>query len=253
MADLGSYTTSNIRVVTCAWGMCNWMITPLLETTRYHWPAMPLTPVVITDDPPGNLPDYVELYDVRGHWEPRFFSDRLRDVLDWIEEEIIFYLSVDRFMLDDVPEGTLETVAQYMIEQGDIVRGGVAHAPSLVSNCALVETWRGLNFVRCANLEHCSLEAGVGIGHALFRKKYLLELLEPGWDIWTAEVGATGKMLTHYPNLHSVSVMPSLFQTTDLCYSYRGQNRSGYWHLEMLPEWDREMVEYFAPSGTRWR
>ena len=228
------------------------MIPALLENLQVHWVDMPAKVTVISDDPP-DLPDYVNVYDVSGQWEPRFFSDRLMDVLREIDEEVVFYLSVDKFMLNDVPEGAIYSLADYMVERENVVRCGIASHPSLRGHIRHVEEWRGLEIVECAEHKHCSLEAGVGIGHALFRRKHLLELLEPQWDIWQTEVRATEQMLTFRPDLRSVAVWPSLFRATDLNITYRGTGVSMYWHLDQLPEQDRASVLRYAPSDARWR
>jgi len=208
---------------------------------------------VITDDPPDDLPNGVDVYDVSGMWETRLFSDRLRDVLKEMSEPIAFIYSVDKYLLNDVQGVDVQSVANYMIAAKNIVGCCMSEHGALKDHMEHVTMLdRGIEIVRCTDMRHCGIISGVHIGCALFNKALLYNLLEPFWTVWKVEEYGTRHLIERNPNLTSVAVYPAMFQTVDLSRTDKTLNISGFGNLGSLPEADRSALLKEAPDWVVW-
>lgn len=239
---------SAVHIITAAWGQCTWLAKPVLQSLIRHWVGDLPAITLITDDPPGDLPDCVDVYDVAGRWEPRLYSDRLMDVMHSVPEPIVLVYGIDRYLLNDVCAEHIEAIADYMQLRGHIVGCYLAHEPSLAANMEHVVGIGDRSLVRCSNNKHCSLINGVHIGCSLFNKELLTRILEPFWSIWRVEEYGTRHMIERYPELMSVAVYPELMNEVDLSWTDKTMGTSGFWHLDMLPEEDRRIVMGEAPK-----
>ena len=244
---------ATIRIIIVSWGRCNWLIKPILELLMRRWIGEIPPVTVITDDPPDDLPNGVDVYDVSGMWETRLFSDRLRDVLKEMSEPIAFIYSIDKYLLNDVQGVDVQSVANYMIAAKNIVGCCMSEHGALKDHMEHVTMLdRGIEIVRCTDMRHCGIISGVHIGCALFNKDLLYNLLEPFWTVWKVEEYGTRHLIERNPNLTSVSVYPAMFQTVDLSRTDKTLNISGFGNLGSLPEADRYALLKEAPDWVVW-
>lgn len=245
---------ATIRIIIVAWGRCNWMIKPVLGSLMRHWLGRMPSVTVITDDPPNELPNGVDVYDVSGRWETRLYSDRLRDVLKEMSEPVAFVYSIDRYLLNDVCGRDVQLVADYILAAKNIVGCCVAEYAPLESHMEHVTSLdRDIEIVRCTDRQYCGLISGVYIGCALFNKTLLYDLLEPFWTIWKVEEYGTRHLIERNPNLISVAVYPPMFQTVDLSRTDKTYNVSGFRNLGLLSEADRSELLKDVPEWVVWK
>jgi len=238
-----------MRIVVVAWGMCRWMVNPCLQSLKGHWPEMPEKITLITDEFVQDLPNYVDLYEAPA-WEPRHYSGRLMDVLKKVEEPIIFLLSVDTFLTNNLNDEKMQLFARYIVEKGNIFSGVPRVVPAMEKHRRHVEDYHSLEIIDCAAPQHCSV-AGAAWGHSLYNREILLDLLENFWTIWECEVFSTKKVMGR-SDITSVGVYPALFDVVDLCWTNAGRNNSYFWHFDQLTEYDRWLVETAMPRTARW-
>lgn len=211
--------------ITTAGGWVGWLLEPFLATTGKKFKG-------------------VEWYVLPDFPHPSQFSRSLIAMLSEINTPVFLWSCVDMFIDREVEAGPLDSLAQYMVEKGNIVRMGLSavHWPYEV-----VDEWGDLNIVRCADVTQCSIQAGTAFDACLFDRCNLLKVLEPRWSIWQAEVWATEKMLKH-PTFVSRAVYPGLFNRVDVSCQ-----EGWFWHLDQLTEEDRAEVLKAAPGGIEWR
>ena len=78
-----------------------------MESMWHRWRKAPTT---IICDEPVEVPLGADLY-ICEDWRPILYSDRLKHVLETMEEPVALVAGIDRFLLDYVPPGLLDAVA----------------------------------------------------------------------------------------------------------------------------------------------
>lgn len=227
-----------LRLITFAWGPYTWLIKPCVEALARQWvgPFPNGRMTVMTDDPKAASAVDADLFQLHQGWRTDNFSNRLKDLLMDVSEPIIFWTTPDTFWLDRINGHDIQALADYMMCRHDIVRITLYDVPSLEDHHVHAAVVGGMELVGCSDPEHCSLVSGLAMGAGLLNRKWLLELLEPGWNIWDVENRGTSKMHKHYPWLTSLAVYPGL-RKVDVCH--RGQVRD----LSPLPDWMKDMIQ----------
>ena len=212
---------SHVRFVTAAWGPLAWLLEPFRQDNGLEWTT------------------------AEGVEHPSNFSRKLLNLLETMDEPVIFWSCVDHFFDRPLPVDTFESLAQYMVERGDVVRLGVAVEGYPWEP---VDEWQGIPIGRCSDLDLCSVHAGLIMDCALFSRDLLLRVLELRWTIWEAERLGTEKVLAD-PALCSLSIRPGLFQYVGL-----SDHNTGFWHLSRLfSDRQRQLVLEAAPEGVTWQ
>jgi hypothetical protein len=211
----------------------------MLGNLRRQWD--PLPPVTVFSERRLPVPEWAawgaEYEEAAGA-----FSNRLRALLLSVAEPVVYLSPCDVFLLDDLDAQAAGDLAEYILERGDVARAAVLEP---IEPHEYVETWRGLEIVRCAEWRDCSILAGMSMNPALWSRDLLRDLLEPGWDIWQVEQVGTYRMRDRFPEMRSVGVRPPLARCANLaCREARAT------YPELLPPEDRALV----PEGWNpWR
>lgn len=231
-----------IRLITFAWGPYTWLIKPCVEALHHQWRGSFFSNLtVMTDNVNADMPSMDlfrsrEMFILNPGWRPDNFSNRLADMLGTLTDDVFFWTTPDTFWLDSISAHDIMALVEFMMYRRDIVRVTLHHIPALDDNRHHAAKVNGLDLVTCSDTRHCSLVNGIAMGPGLIRRKLLLELLEPGWNLWDVEQRGTEKMMRHYPWLTSLAVYPGL-RKLDVCH--RGHIRD----LSPLPEWMSGMIQ----------
>jgi len=223
-----------ISILILVWGEYTWLTKPLLACLQRQWYRMPAARA--TNWPPKRMR------------HPSNFSRLLREELVQMDTPVGYITPVDTFPLG--PMNWLPRAAEYIVQAANIVRFGVAHEGSLathgvpVGDEVLYSSF--FNLYRCEKWQSCSGPGGLLLDAALWNRAHLASMLPDAWAIEEVESRGSDRMHEQRPDLHSVGVVPGLFETVKLVDHHRPRTVSG---LDRLDPRDAEAVRDAMPIG----
>ena len=232
-----------ITTVIPVWGKLRWLAIPALLSLKSHWPGLADNRLTVITDDYLDLPLRNQLiYDSIA----ADFSGTFRAALEWLTTDIIFLICVDTFLTDKLSSAKIKKLVAYMQARPDVLRVNIKYELALERNHEFVEDWQGIRIIRCSDWRHCSLVDGAGLTMGLFRRKALIELLQPGWTLQEAEQQLI--QIIHNSHWRGVGTDPALAHSIEI-----HNNDLGYFRLEQLNEADRELVKQYQPEDILWQ
>lgn len=195
---------------------------------------------VMSDKKDIKLPDGTDFFLM----DPGQFSFSLMQLLEVVEEDIIFWSATDLFWLDDLSDD-IYTLAEYALLK-DVLRINLYYVDAIHRDgyYEKVDTYEGLELGRCSDEKHCSLFLGMEMTNALYHRRLWLSVLQKHWTLWHCEREGTKKVIKLKKPCFVVK--PPIARRTELSCDFADM----YWHLEELTESDRELVMRHKPKDV---
>lgn len=234
-----------LTIIVPVWGELRWLLSPCLLSLKNHWPGLVKEHLIVLADEPIELPlpaDCLVYPEIN-----QDFSGALKNSLIEIENRIVFFICVDYFFLGPLDSAALRRVAKYINLKPNIFRGNIKDEPALIEHHKFIESWAGIDFVKCDKWEHCSL-IDAGLSPALFKKDLLIELLRPNWNLQETETQLI--QMIHKTEFYGVGTIPALGRCEEIHRS--SVNDKNYWHLDLLEPDDKELIRQYQPNNICW-
>ena len=230
-----------------------WALWPFATFFQKYWGDQVVT--WVGDRVLGPVPDNLEFVQVPAYkegvwpWE-HWFVNGLRSILENVGDSPIVALFLpDHWICKKVNKRQALGLERYML-QHPTLRGNLADDTCLNQHGEVLRKWYGMDIVSVAPDDpHCGFCGGITFAPALWDRKRLFDLLDPGWSLWQAEKVGTEKFAQSglYPEVRSVGTRPGILRRAHAMY--HAQPRTAF--LEGLCEEDRETVRRWLPAGWR--
>lgn len=229
------------------WGELRWLLAPCLLSLKNHWSGLTKEHLIIlTDnDIETPLPADCLIYSEIGH----NFSGSLKNALERIKTDIIFFVCVDSFLIDQLDDNKLKNLIAYMQAHQDILRGNIRYELALDHYHKFIEEWLGLKIIQCSKWQHCSLIDGAGFNIPLFNRRLLIQVLNKIPSNWTTqEMEQNIDPIIKSLNLYGIGTIPFLAKSIELHTS----TYNCFWRFNQLNNEDQELIKQYQPSNINW-
>ncbi len=175
----------------------NWCLKPFTYLFKKYWNGdlIYVTDRIIHLDnfECMQVPAYKE-----GIWNWRiWFTEGLYSVLDYFNENLFTILLLDHWLNKQVNIEYVNTLAEYMNNNNDVVRGNLTADTCVNIYGKYVETYRDLNIITVdKNSLDCSYGAGITFCPSIFNKTNLFKIMNRCWSFWELENVGTKEMLS---------------------------------------------------------
>lgn len=176
-------------------------------------------------------------------WE-HWYGNGLISILERLTEDLVMLFLPDHWFAS-VDKGGIRELARYMSQNPDVMRGNLIAGTCLDGYGESV----GNGIVQVhPNNPHCGLFGGCAGSPALWNRKNLLEILEPGWSLWGVEKLGTEKMAKMWPKWRSVGIKPGpIIRAHGLSHS-----NPGVASFQGMSQEDAEACAKMLPGGWTW-
>ena len=229
-------------------------------TRNYHWALKPFAlqfnkywgdeVLLVSEARPGfKLPDNFEWTRVPAYgeaiWPIQYYSNGIISQLELMDDEVVTIMMPDHWLTRPVDRDKVAAFKRYPIERPHVVKAGLKADCSIVHHGQSLETFEGLDVVRCPRgSQHCGLDGGSALALGHWHRERALQVFQPNWSPWQVETMGTERMNREHPDWFSVGTRPGLVDYQDGVR--KGQTLV---FLDKLNPDDRAEVKALLPGG----